>query len=293
MASASDRTSLFTAVRKGNYTIVENLLNDGADVHEKDSDGLAAIHHAAVIGRVDIAKLLMDRKSSLDIQTNTGWTPLHWAAKRRHNTMVQWLLQQGVDITITDNKGDTAADYAELRDRKELAAMIRSYTTSNTAQQVQQGAGAATAGQQQVQQQQEHMLTSIQLFRRQIHAPMASGLPYHWALTFTWKNGVKITHEAFAGLNGMLKHESTDGGPEHGQEWAGSTWVLEQTYEIDEVYSTQTVENYAKSVEGGEYNLLRNNCQTFAVALAKKFNIDLPIPGSTILDTLTSKSLSK
>ncbi|CAL4099109.1 unnamed protein product, partial [Meganyctiphanes norvegica] len=44
------------------------------------------------------------------------------------NHMVEWLLQQGVNVAAADRVGDTPADDAELRGHNKLATYIREHT---------------------------------------------------------------------------------------------------------------------------------------------------------------------
>lgn len=62
------------------------------------------------IGDERNAKLLIERGVSVNTaNAMNGWTPLHWAAKRGHASIVKYLVQQGADATVLTNKGETAA----------------------------------------------------------------------------------------------------------------------------------------------------------------------------------------
>ncbi|CAL4092141.1 unnamed protein product, partial [Meganyctiphanes norvegica] len=111
---------LAKAVASGHTLIVEKVLSYGADVHARNaiSDSLP-IHYAARGGRLKIAQLLHAHGSSLDAVNDSGCTPLHYAVCAwdflGENHMVEWLLQQGVNVAAADRVGDTPADDAELR----------------------------------------------------------------------------------------------------------------------------------------------------------------------------------
>jgi ankyrin repeat protein len=60
------------AAKSGDLAAVKQLLNDGADVNEKDQN---------------------------------GWTPLHWAAWKGNNEIVVLLLSKGADANARTNHG--------------------------------------------------------------------------------------------------------------------------------------------------------------------------------------------
>ncbi|XP_078379610.1 ankyrin repeat domain-containing protein 40-like [Oculina patagonica] len=62
------------------------------------------------IGDERNAKLLIERGVSINTaNAMNGWTPLHWAAKRGHASIVKYLVEQGADATALTSKGETAA----------------------------------------------------------------------------------------------------------------------------------------------------------------------------------------
>ncbi|XP_033630895.1 ankyrin repeat domain-containing protein 40-like [Asterias rubens] len=50
-----------------------------------------------------------------------GWTALHWASKRGHPTIVRFLLENGADLTLTNGKGETAA---QLTDKEDIHSIL-------------------------------------------------------------------------------------------------------------------------------------------------------------------------
>jgi len=80
-----DRSPLHYAVEEGNFVLAERLLDQGADVDEKDWFGM---------------------------------TPLHVAAKHGYGDLVQLLCRRGADRSLVDSTNSTALDVA--RDNGQL-----------------------------------------------------------------------------------------------------------------------------------------------------------------------------
>ena len=60
-------------------------------------------------------------------QNNEGKTALHYAVKSEKCTMIQNLLDHGVDCSIKDNSGKTALDYAREWNRSDLYKLLEYY----------------------------------------------------------------------------------------------------------------------------------------------------------------------
>ncbi|WCR54431.1 MAG: Phosphocholine transferase AnkX [Wolbachia endosymbiont of Ctenocephalides orientis wCori] len=87
---------LFDAVEKGNLEKVKELVEKGADLYVKDSDGNAALSLAVYYGKLDVVKYLIeDKHADFKVNSNDGKTPLHWAAQNGHLETVKYLVEKG------------------------------------------------------------------------------------------------------------------------------------------------------------------------------------------------------
>ncbi|XP_044762829.1 uncharacterized protein LOC123319871 [Coccinella septempunctata] len=139
-------TPLFLAVAKGCDEIVEMLLNKGATINPKDRDGVTPLHivsetnhermvefllsHGADVnvsdnknrlpielavaeGRITSVKLFLEKnKSFLNRRGNQNFSLLHIATDYGHKEIVRFLLDQGADMHLTNDKGSKAIHIA-------------------------------------------------------------------------------------------------------------------------------------------------------------------------------------
>ena len=96
-------TPLIGAV-ENHKDMVELLLNNKADVHIKSRDGFAPIHLA---GNKEIAQILFTHGAKLEASGYHGRTPLHQAAMRNRNDIVEWLCLKSVKVNVVDSDGLT------------------------------------------------------------------------------------------------------------------------------------------------------------------------------------------
>lgn len=82
-AGLDDTTILHLAIQCAEYPVVEYVLSDGAgsiDINARDKDGNTPLHTAAVQGRTQVVRLLLDQKDINDaIANNQGRLPLDLA----------------------------------------------------------------------------------------------------------------------------------------------------------------------------------------------------------------------
>jgi len=111
-------TPLISAAYYGADYLVPVLLQAGADVHARDALGKTPLLHA--VGHApDIAVALVQAGADVNVQNRWGQTALHLAVLSCRNkqpaealSAVRFLLELGVNASLTDAEGDTPADWA-------------------------------------------------------------------------------------------------------------------------------------------------------------------------------------
>lgn len=74
-------------------------------------------------GRVQIAKLLIEKGANVNARALDGSTPLMVAASQQNHIVLAILLKTGADVSATDRCGKTAIDYADLYPRHSRARL--------------------------------------------------------------------------------------------------------------------------------------------------------------------------
>jgi ankyrin repeat protein len=100
------------------------LINKGAQLEAKNSDGYTSLHRAACGGHVEIVRFLCDRGEDVEVQHDGGGRPLHCAATRGQISVVKELIEErNAEINARDDSGHTALWWARYGG-DEVAAYI-------------------------------------------------------------------------------------------------------------------------------------------------------------------------
>ncbi|MCB0442995.1 MAG: ankyrin repeat domain-containing protein [Aequorivita sp.] len=109
------RTALIWATFYGNETLLNWLIDNGANVNHQDRNGDSALHFAAQQKTVGCAKKLIKKGADIEVQDNYGNTPLWRAifASERDHTLVNLLIENGANLDHVAKHKMTPKDLAE------------------------------------------------------------------------------------------------------------------------------------------------------------------------------------
>ena len=104
---------LFTAAKTGDITALKKLAAQGVplDIRQKET-GFSPCLVAAGLGQVEALAFLVENGVNVNEVTARGTSTLMLAAAQGHISMVNWLLNNGADITLKNESNDTVLSYA-------------------------------------------------------------------------------------------------------------------------------------------------------------------------------------
>ena len=106
---------LWKAAAAGDLSAIKDALGDSADLNALDSQsGITPLGWAALNGQAEAAKLLIEKGAEVNARNRDGTTSLHSAAFLGRIGTVKLLLENGADTTLRSNDGSTPTDVARL-----------------------------------------------------------------------------------------------------------------------------------------------------------------------------------
>ncbi len=123
---------LAAAAYNGSPASAEGLLKHGADPNALDADGKSAIVYAVGRANTEVAALLLAAGVDVNRRYAHGLTALMWAAGHDASAGVddveatmKLLIGRGADLSLTDDRGKTAADIARDLKREREAKLLQ------------------------------------------------------------------------------------------------------------------------------------------------------------------------
>jgi ankyrin repeat protein len=108
-SSQAPQMDIHTAVVTGNLEAVQMHIAAGTDINTKDPfGGSSPLISAAVFGKPEIAKVLIDAGADINFQNNEGSTALHTAAFFCRPEIVKMLLAKNAVKTLKNKYNSTA-----------------------------------------------------------------------------------------------------------------------------------------------------------------------------------------
>lgn len=138
------------AVSSGKLGLIELLHNAGANINQKDSQGMTPLIYLSNVKKslphgvknknvintnaikmrvisesdIQIAEKLIDMGADINAQDNLGKTALMYACNRGNTRVVKKLLDAGADISIVDKHGNSVYWYAKISHKDTIVKML-------------------------------------------------------------------------------------------------------------------------------------------------------------------------
>ena len=115
ISGSLQRTPLHSAAWRGDFEMVQVLLDFKADINARSEYDWTPLHEASEgyftfrkIPRLpDVARLLLERGTDVNVLDDDNVTPLHVAARNERVGVVRVLLEHGANVAAEDKKGST------------------------------------------------------------------------------------------------------------------------------------------------------------------------------------------
>jgi Ankyrin repeats (3 copies) len=117
-----------TSKNGDNIIFCNRLLNhmdeNKHDIDKKNSDGMTYLMYASKKNVVSIMEQLMDRGAEVDLQDNEGMTALMIASKAGNVAAALCLLGRGAELDIQNKKGETALMIASKHSKYDIVELL-------------------------------------------------------------------------------------------------------------------------------------------------------------------------
>ena len=137
---------LYTNEESNSMQIIRHLCNAGANINYKDENGTTLFLHSCEKGRTDVIKFLINKiiKDKEDNKENEikdvkelintcskNGGGLHHAIIGQQDEVIELLLENNIDLSITNSQGDTALIYALKENQMNMFKVIYDYLINN------------------------------------------------------------------------------------------------------------------------------------------------------------------
>jgi ankyrin repeat protein len=133
------RTPLHSAAWFGDFEMVQLLLDYEVDVNAQDEYNWTALHEVSEgstfssqnIPRLpDVARLLLERGTDVNVLGGNNKTPLHMAARNGRVGVLRVLLEHGANVGVEDKEGGTPLHAAVGSGKVEVVSMLLEHGAS-------------------------------------------------------------------------------------------------------------------------------------------------------------------
>ena len=99
--------------------------NDLSSEEQKKLDAkLLRVYYSASSSDHKKVKELLEQGANVDVVNNEGDTPLMWACFMGDKPVVELLIGRGVDVNVKNNSGNTALDFASSKKHEGIVELL-------------------------------------------------------------------------------------------------------------------------------------------------------------------------
>ena len=122
-ANAMSERALMHAAWHGHADAVRWLLARGAKI-DNDPMQWSALHYAVFAGQAQVALLLLDNGADINARSTNGSSVLMMAVYEGHEQLVRQLLARGADRSVRNDRGEGALEWAFKYQRLGIARLV-------------------------------------------------------------------------------------------------------------------------------------------------------------------------
>ena len=112
-------SALSAAARHGHLSVVQYLVEQGADIEKSDTLRRTPLHWTTLNGHVEVVCYLLEQGADRDKIDYNGWTPLHLAAYQEHQEHLETaklLMVYGADLNVRTGTGQLPIDHSRTEE---------------------------------------------------------------------------------------------------------------------------------------------------------------------------------
>jgi len=128
------KTGLMIACEKGNFEIVNLLINEYAKLDLRDNKGRTALHYACLQSNLRIVSSILSKnfgnrkfKKRINRIDKEGNTPLILAVQNNYYFIVNYLLINKANKNVKNKEGKDAFDFAKKNDNVKVMVLLRNF----------------------------------------------------------------------------------------------------------------------------------------------------------------------
>lgn len=117
-------SALHLASRNGHLDVVKLLVENGANINIERGIGMTPLYHATLGGNLDVVKYLFEKGAELNVRNENGWTPMLCACNNGNLDIVQFLVENGIDVNDKDDSDTSALMWASYKGRLDVVKYL-------------------------------------------------------------------------------------------------------------------------------------------------------------------------